>query len=88
MATELRLLCHFVAALLVSAFGLNWLWELAQMPAYAEMAGRSWRQTVPTCTLAAVGDVGMTLAIYAVGALAAGSLRWRSFGDIAICPSK
>lgn len=76
MATELRPLCLFVAALLVSAFGLNWLWEMAQMPAYAEMAGRSWGQTVPTCTLAAVGDVGMTLAIYAAGALAAGSLRW------------
>jgi|GEM_PF-788308 len=46
------------------------------MPAYGKMAGRPWRETVITCTLAAVGDAGITLAINAVGALAAGSLRW------------
>jgi hypothetical protein len=66
----------FIVTLVVAAFGLNWLWEMVQMPAYAEMAGRSWRETAPRCTVATLGDVAVTLAIYAVGALAAGRLRW------------
>jgi len=65
-----------LAALLVAAFSLNWPWEMVQMPAYVEMSGQPWREVVPACTLAAVGDAGITLAIYAVGALAAGSLGW------------
>jgi hypothetical protein len=36
-----RLLWPFFAALVLAAFGLNWLWEMVQMPAYVEMsAGR------------------------------------------------
>lgn len=66
----------FFALLLLAAFALNWLWEMVQMPAYAEMAGRTWGESAPTCTAAAAGDVVITLAIYAVAALAAGSLRW------------
>jgi hypothetical protein len=62
--------------LVVAAFGLNWLWEMVQMPVYAEMAGRSWWETAPRCTLASLGDVAMTLGIYAIGALAAGRWRW------------
>lgn len=34
------------------------------MPAYAEMAGKSWRQTVGLCTWATAGDVVMALGIY------------------------
>src|SRR5688572_16535542 len=29
------------------------------MPAYAEMAGRPWLETLPRCTLAALGDVAI-----------------------------
>jgi hypothetical protein len=66
----------FLALLSLAAGGLNWLWEMAQMPAFVEMAGRSWRETTIACTVAAVGDVVITLAIYGVGALAAGTIRW------------
>ena len=46
------------------------------MPAYAEMADRPWPETARRCTVATLGDVFMTLAVYAVGALAAGRVRW------------
>lgn len=50
--------------LFVAAFGFNWFWEMAQMPAYAEMAGRPWLDTLLPCTRAAMGDVVITFAIY------------------------
>ena len=31
-----RPLWSFFAALVLAAFGLNWLWEMVQMPAYVE----------------------------------------------------
>ena len=46
------------------------------MTAYVETAGHSWSRTLGFCTQAAVGDVGIILVIYAVGALAAGDLGW------------
>ncbi|SRR5579871_4991507 len=67
---------RFAAALVLVAFALNWLWEMLQMPAYAEMADLSWRQTLPRCTVAAGWDVLLTLAVYAVGALVAGRWWW------------
>ncbi len=66
----------FFAALTLSAFAFNWVWEMAQMPAYREAAGRPWPETVPTCTLAALGDVAIILAVYGAGALATGDVRW------------
>ncbi len=69
-------LWSFFTALFMTAFGLNWLWEMAQMPAYAEMAAHSWGEIVLTCTVATVGDGVITLAIYGVGALATRRLRW------------
>lgn len=66
----------FLTAQCVSAFALNWLWEMAQMRAYAEMARSPWAETLLPCTQAALGDVVITLAVFGVGALAAGSLCW------------
>src|SRR5438093_1174795 len=66
----------FFAALITATFCLNWLWEMVQMPAYVEMVGRSWAETILPCTIAALGDVAMTLAIYCLGALAARNWRW------------
>ena len=66
----------FFIAMPALAFGLNWLWEMVQMPAFQEMAGRSWLETSRRCTIAALGDVAMILAIYAIGAVAAGDARW------------
>ena len=70
----------YFTVLILSAFSLNWLWEMFQMPAFVEMAGRSWIETALPCARAAVGDGAMTLAIYGFGALAAGDLRWGLVG--------
>jgi len=49
---------------------------MAQMRAYWDMALRPWRETASLCTRATLGDVAITLLIYATGALAAGTLSW------------
>lgn len=66
----------FAAALAAVAFVLNWAWEMAQMSAYRELAGRSWAETLVPCTAAAAGDVGLTFAVFGLGALASGRLSW------------
>lgn len=66
----------FLVALAAVAFALNWLWEMLQMPAYRETAGRSWRETLRPCTLAALGDVAVTFIILGLGVLASGRRRW------------
>lgn len=68
--------CPFVVALALSAFGLNWLWEMAHMRAYVEMVGRPWQETTFLCALASLGDLLVTLGICGVGALAAGRRDW------------
>src|SRR6266852_4557194 len=70
------LLLGFFARLFLVAFGMNWAWEMAQMPAYTEMATSPWWQTLPVCTVATLGDAALTMAIYGLGALAAGRLDW------------
>lgn len=44
---ELR---RFLISILVASFVLNWLWEMAQMPAYREIALRPWRATASLCS--------------------------------------
>ena len=66
----------FLLILVVGAFCLNWVWEMLQMPVYAEMAGRPWAETARRCTVATFGDVFMTFAVCGTISLAAGSLRW------------
>jgi hypothetical protein len=66
----------FLATTVLVSFGLNVIWEMAQMSAYIETVGRSWTSTIALCTWAAVGDAGIVLGIYAAGALAAGDLGW------------
>ena len=66
----------FFPALFIAAFGLNWLWEMLQVPAYEGMAGHPWREIALHCAGASLGDAAITLGIYGVGALAAGRLRW------------
>lgn len=48
------------------------------MPAYVEMVGRSWRETLPICSAATIGDVFVTFAIY--GAVALASSSWLGWG--------
>jgi hypothetical protein len=64
----------FFAITVLAGFVLNEIWEMTQMSADVETAGRSWTSTLGLCTRAAVGDVGIVLGIYAAGALASG--RW------------
>ncbi len=71
-----RRLGRFFATTVLASFVLNEIWEMAQMSAYVETAGHSWTSTLGLCTWAAAGDVGITLGIYAAGALAAGDLGW------------
>lgn len=85
MSTQKASLWTFLPTLSLIAFGLNWLWEMSQMPAYAEMAGRSWQETALACTVAALGDVGLTLAVCGLGALAAGRLGWAMEGSWNVC---
>lgn len=68
---------RFFAALFTVAFVLNWLWEMLQMPAFDDTAGRSWRSTALMCTAASLVDVAITLGIYLVVALV---LRRRLWG--------
>lgn len=70
----------FLIAVAVVAFVLNWVWEMAQGGAYVELAALPWDQRLVRCTIAAIGDVALTLGIYGVGALAAGRLRWGMSG--------
>ena len=71
-----RRLGWFFAATVSVGFVLNEIWEMAQMSAYVETAGYSWASTIGFCTQAAVGDVGIIVGIYAMGALAAGDQSW------------
>ena len=71
----------FFALLALTAFAMNWVWEMVQMSAFVEMAGRSWRETALACTAATLGDVVMTLAICGIGTVAAGDLRWGMRGN-------
>jgi hypothetical protein len=71
-----RRLGRFIAATVLASFALNEIWEMTQMSAYVETAGRSWTSTLALCTRAAVGDVGIILGISAAGALAAGDPGW------------
>lgn len=67
---------RFTAIAVSASFLLNAMWEMAQMSAYVETARQSWSSTLGLCTRAAVGDVVMSLGIYAGGALAAGDPGW------------
>lgn len=70
----------FFGLLSAAALVLNWLWEMAQMPAYAEMAGRPWLDTLLPCTRASLGDVALTLAVCGIGALISGRWLWAAQG--------
>lgn len=71
-----RRLGRFIAATVLASFVLNEIWEMAQMSAYVETAGRPWTNTLGLCTQAAVGDVGIILGICGAGALAAADPGW------------
>lgn len=71
-----RKLARLFASIAVVSFVLHSIWEMAQMPAYKDLAGRPFLETAARCTPATLGDVVLTFWIYAIGALAAGSIGW------------
>ncbi len=56
----------FSAALFAVSFGLNWIWETAQMFAYAVKPAERWMHILRYCTLATVIDALVTIAIYSL----------------------
>ena len=63
-----------VVRLFFVAIAINLLWEMAQMGLYASTG--SWIRDSAGCVRASLGDGGMVLAIYAVGALVFRRLDW------------
>jgi len=55
---------------------LHFAWEMLQAPLWVGMASIAHAEGVRICTIAALGDVLITLAAYWSGALAARSRRW------------
>ena len=70
----------FLAALFVTAFVLNWSWEMIQVPAYATMAEFSLFERLRIVTVASFADAAITLGIYGLGALLTRQARWAMKG--------
>ncbi len=66
----------FLTALFIIAFGLNWLWEMTQILAYAGIEERSLSKVLIVCSLASVGDGILTVGAYLVAAFMMGRLQW------------
>lgn len=54
----------FYLILAVTAFGMNWIWEMAQMSAFEIKPEESRSQVFLFCTLASVIDAAVTIGIY------------------------
>ena len=55
---------RFYPTLAVTAFGLNWIWEMAQMFTFEVKPEESRLQVFLFCTLATVIDAAVTIGIY------------------------
>ena len=71
-----RELTRFFTSIAAASFVLHSVWEMAQMPAYKDLAGRPFLETAARCTPATLGDVVLTFWIYAIGVLAAKTPSW------------
>lgn len=69
----------FFAAFAAAAFALNWVWEVAQMAAYAVPA-RPWGASALAHVVPSLGDVAISLGVYGIAALATGRLGWGAAG--------
>lgn len=76
MTISLNRTVHFLVALAAVAFGLNLLWEMAQMPAFGEISGWPWRRSLLICAWATLGDMGITIFIYCIVALVLRRAFW------------
>jgi hypothetical protein len=81
---------NFLLFLFIIAAALHWPWEMLQMPAYREMAHRSWSETAWRCSLASLGDGLITIFVYGLTVMMLRSLygetimRLKGFISLAI----
>jgi hypothetical protein len=75
-SSPIRLNTGLVGRLAVVGLALNWVWEMAQMSAYADMAGRPWISTAWRCLRASVGDVALTIVTVCVSVWLARRPPW------------
>lgn len=61
--------------LVAVAFPLYLVWEILQTPAFTGSPA-DWRIATMWCGIAALGDVAMAVATFAIGAFAFGDTRW------------
>jgi hypothetical protein len=60
----------------IFSFLLNFLWEMQQMPFFQISSEFSCLDTIRNCTLATIGDVGISLTAFWVVAVASKSRQW------------
>jgi hypothetical protein len=76
MAISRKSTSTLFVTLLIGAFVLNWTWEMLQMFAYSGMTDAPFTKTIVLCSVASLGDVGITVIVFVNVALAAGKLSW------------
>lgn len=69
-------LTRFFVAMALLSFALHAIWEMSQMAAFKDLAGRPLLETAVRCTPATLGDVVLTFWIYSIGALAGHNIGW------------
>lgn len=69
---------YFIVTLLIFAFVLNWIWEVAQNSAY-KTAEKSMFESLLFCTLASVIDALTILAIYGAAKYLFGRGSWKIY---------
>lgn len=69
---------NFYLYLVVIAFALNWVWEIAQMSAY-QTAEKSWGEALSFCTLATFIDVLAVSAIYGAAVFFINRREWKFY---------
>lgn len=79
-----RLWWSYMSVAAVTAFVTNWIWEMAQMNAYRDMADKSWRETVGLCTIASLGDILLAFLAYVIGAAVWRDWRWAWSGRLRV----
>lgn len=67
----------FLGILAISAFGLNLVWELAQVFAFDSLHAASVQKVVVLCLSASVGDAIITVVAYLIVALLKRKWRWK-----------
>jgi len=83
MTTPIYISKHFVFVLLISAFALNWVWEVAQSSAY-QTAEQSMPESLFFCTLASVIDAVTILGIFIAAAFLFGRGGWKFYLTVAL----